>query len=91
MQPTVAAGIMKSRRQTKAARTRSEGAPALSIASRAIHKRPTLAEEPLDPSTADKSQESNLNLSSFVSAGGAAGRLVMYSQQFMNEQNDTIG
>ncbi|KAJ3568547.1 hypothetical protein NP233_g5636 [Leucocoprinus birnbaumii] len=94
-QPPVAGGILKSRKVKKAVATKSENGlvktslPA--ITSRAGNKRHTKPDKPMDPSDADRSQESNHGAPSFVPGAGAAGRLVSYSQQLMNIQNDTAG
>lgn len=84
---------MKSRSQRKSATNKCDkskvdvSVPA--IASRAINKRPNRPETHIDMPAADKPLGSNPSLSSFISAEGVAGRLLMYSQQLMDVQSDT--
>jgi hypothetical protein len=94
MQP-VAGGIPKSRNMKKTATTKSEKRQVSSslpaVTSRAARKRPTQTDKSMGATSADKSLVSDLSLSSFVSGGGAAKRLVMYGQQLLNRQNDALG
>lgn len=94
-QSTVASGILKSRREKKAAATKIEKGLVKSslptITTRALSKQYTKPDIPMGPSDADRSLGSDLSVSSFVPGEGAAGRLVMYSQQLMSTQNGAAG